>query len=461
MESNVKPLSRQSLRIGIVGAGFTGTAFAAELHRYAHQPLSIYLFEKTGVFAAGSAYGSPYPHHLLNARACDMSAFEDDPLHFVKWLSDNPTAKTLLDDSLPVAEQFVPRLLYRDYLLSLLSQIKSSEGHVELNLESTEIISVCSDENQITVKRHDGSVITLDKLVIATGNQPPNELPFHVPSKINCIKNPWNYTAIKHIATDDPVLIIGTGLSMIDVVLTLHHQGHRGKIITVSRHGLLPLPHTLTHATTSINEAEIPTDMRALMKWLRSRASAEMAAGGDWRAIINGLRARIPAIWQSASTQNKEKFLRHLLPYWNIHRHRVHPQLVELLESLIEQDQLEIIAGRVISAEEDEVIVRVRHSNDTRRISTKWLINCMGPSQHAMLQAPLIAGLMREGYATPDELKMGLKANSLGALNQNQDSSRHLYSLGPILQGQYWESLAVPEIRKQNQALVKHLLDIK
>lgn len=326
-------MSETPLRIGIVGAGFSGAALAAQLHRNSRKPIDIVLFDKTGTFGCGDAYRTPYPHHLLNVRAQDMSVFEQEQWHFVEWLTHSNFAKPFLDPQQPVAEQFVPRLVYGSYLQEMLQQIQAqSPTFTRLEFEPSEVIDLQLKHDTVCLKQKNQKETIVDKVILALGNNPPTTFPFPVSPEIVAIRNPWDYTALSQIKSTEPVLIVGTGLSMIDAVLTLQHQQHQGKIYALSRHGLLPLSHADVKVPFVLLQEELPTEMRQLARHLRGTIQHYVESGGDWRSVINALRQYIPALWNQAHQQGKRQFLRHVLPYWNVHRHRVHHQIAVLLE---------------------------------------------------------------------------------------------------------------------------------
>ncbi|EKD71922.1 MAG: beta-lactamase protein [uncultured bacterium] len=450
------------LKIGIVGAGFTGTLIAALLNQLSHDVLEIYLFEKSGCFGAGAAYITPFPHHLLNARAKDMSAFEESPTHFIEWLEADSIAKKYLDSMMPTGEQFVPRFLYRRYLQHLIDDIRLATQHKTiLKLIHAEVIDAKIIDNKIALQLQDGGEIYVDKVVLATGNHPQISFPFPVSADVNTIANPWDYEAVQRIGAMDSVFIVGTGLSMIDVVLTLHYQHHQGRIHALSRHGLLPLPHAETSTHADVTHDNLPKNLRQLTKYLRKKSLHLIGNGGDWRTVVNALRPQVPLIWQNVNENDKQRFMRHLLPYWNIHRHRVHAKLDETLGNLRDAGQLKIYSGRVLSVDHGIATIKHRRTNHVQQIKVDWLVNCMGPSIHsAQTYHPLLTSLVEKGLVTLDSLNMGFVVSANGALKHANGNINHLfYTLGPTVQGTYWESVAVPEIRKQGLIVAKQLLE--
>lgn len=434
------------LKIAIIGAGFSGTALVEALRRSTKTPLDIYLYEKTGKFAAGDAYRTPFPYHLLNARAEDMSAIEDEPAHFVDWLQR--TGKQH-DKELPPGWQFVPRLWYHQYLSDLLA---ANRELVNVHCIPQEVIDIELSPSGAHIVSHDKTTQHVDKVVLAIGNNPPARLPFPVPETVNYIANPWEYTALKNIPAEQPVLIVGTGLSMVDAILSLHDQQHRGCVTAVSRHGLLPLPHQNGRvASMSVKLEDYPQDLRSLVKQVRREAKTMMDAGGDWRSLVNALRPLIPDLWRRAEITDKRRFLRHVLPYWNIHRHRLHHKLHHLLSEMQAQGQLEILAGRIQHMQQDYAVLRLRHSGVQRKLPVKHIINCIGSSNEPTTQ-PLMHALHQRGVMQIDELRLGMRADT------SHKAAPQCYVLGPPMRGEVWESIAVPEIRKQCKLLANVLL---
>lgn len=451
---------RLPLKIGVIGAGFSGAAAVAALHETVDFPLEIILCDKSGCFGAGDAYRSPFPFHLLNARARDMSALETKPEHFVAWLKTSLQAKKYLDHTQPIGDQFVPRLLYGEYLNELLQTIAARPSHVSLQFEHAEVIDILPKQHGTLLLFSDQRQVIVDKVILALGNGAPLSFSFPITAETRCITNPWDYTAPQQIAKDDPVLIVGTGLSMIDAVLTLTHQHHTGKIYAVSRHGLLPLPHADLKVPFFSMREHLPHSLRLLTKYVRTQSQCHIEAGGDWRSVINAVRTYVPSLWAEASVVEKKRFLRHLLPYWNIHRHRVHAKVAELLNHLAAEQQLTVMSGRLLAVEAERAHIQLRHTHERVALNIKWLINCMGPplTINAAHQ-PLVQALIKRGMATLDTLNLGFDTSAVGELKiQSGESSSRFYLLGPYRKGAALETVAVPEIRQQCDLLAKHIV---
>lgn len=454
-------MKRQPRKIAIVGAGFTGVALAGALHRYAEEPISIYLYEKTGEFGAGDAYRTPFPYHLLNARVSDMSALEDDAGHFLDWINSHPEAHQYLEADSPLPRQFVPRILYFQYLGSMLDDIrKDKNGLVSLQTQTAEVVDVLPEVGGTRVVLKDGSSELVDEVVLALGNNPPANFPFATPAGVTAINNPWDYTALKDIPSNDPVMIVGTGLSMVDAVMTLYQQKHQGKIYAVSRRGLIPLPHTENCVSIAFDCASLPEQIVPLTRAVRKACDDLVEQGGDWRNIIHQMRLSLVDTWLRLNEKSKKQFLRHVLPYWNIHRHRVHEKLHGLLIDLQKKGQLEIIAGRIQGFTGDHVTVKQRLTSQILEFPVKHVINCMGSSfDYALNQQPLLSSMYKRDMISLDDLRLGLAVTpEFQLIKKSGEPLQACYTLGPPMRGELWECIAVPEIRKQCKELASILL---
>jgi uncharacterized NAD(P)/FAD-binding protein YdhS len=452
MSSQKKPL-----RVGIVGAGFTGTALAAQLQRLSPDPIDIILCDKSGRFGAGPAYSTPFLHHLLNVRVQDMSAFEDDLDHFSHWLSKQKDKHVHLDAKVPLSQQFVPRNFYYDYLQDLIKSMPSA------TFVAAEVVDIELKDKQLSLLLHGQRRIDVDKVVLALGNPPPVSFPFPVSDDIHCIHHPWDYTAVNSIGKHDPVLIVGSGLSMIDAVLTLHHQQHCGPINVVSRHGLLPLPHADSRSVNFFDAKQMSSTLRGLAKQIRLVSKSHMQEGGDWRSVMNALRSLTPSLWGELSLGDKKRFLRHVLPYWNVHRHRVHTAIMEKLDQLSRDGQLNVYGARVLEVAAGKAKISQRHVRQVADIPVTWLVNCMGPAQYMQAgHQPLLAALLDRQVVKLDPLKLGFAiAPSCALIDSQGVVSERLYALGASTKGELWEINAVPDLRRQIFALSRHLLAMK
>lgn len=448
------------LHIVIVGAGFTGSALAANLYRYRNQPLQVTLIEKRLKFGLGEAYSTPFLYHLLNVRVKDMSAFEENLGDFTAWVLHNKKNTAYLDPKIPLEDQFVPRLWYGEYLQDLLKKMQN-DAAFQLQLEQGEAINVRNDGLFSVVDLDNGKQIKADKVVFALGNGAPAKFSSAFTEEVHCLQNPWDFKAPAQIEKNASVMIVGTGLSMIDTVLTLYHQGHKGKIYALSRRGLVPLRHTQWQGLEKLEDEALPQQIKPLFSQLREITKKKAKQGTDWRFVINGFRLQFPALWKNANNTEKKRFLRHVLPYWNIHRHRVHDGIADLLENLEKKGQLNIISGRILHAEKNVLTIKQRTQKNPINYPVDWLINCMGPSMQLDTQNLLVKSLLQNNLATLDALNLGfLISENFAFIDSSGKLSTQYYSLGPPTKGVNWTCTSVPEIRRSCTHLAKHLLAI-
>ena len=406
--------------MAIIGAGASGVLVAAHVRRAAPS-LRVAIVDAGARAARGLAYGTPYGAHLLNVPAGRMSAFVDDPDHFTRWLGAPPSV-------------FAPRSRYGEYLAQVLD-----ESGAEKILGSA--VGLTPSWN---VHLHDGRVLAARTVVLALGNlAPADPLKLGDAAPPNYLRDPWAPGAAQGLAPDAEILIIGTGLTMIDLVLALRAEGHRGVVHAISRRGLVPHAHAPAKQPPAPRPLPPAPSPLAMLRWIR-----EQSEHGDWRAVIDALRPHTTKIWQSWTLAQRDSFLRHARVFWDVHRHRAAPEVAAEVEKLRRQGILNIHAGRVIAIHENGDVV-----TDKRTFHVARVINCTGPaSDYATLDLPLVAQLRRAGWLVPDPLRLGIETDADGRLAPG------LFTIGPLRRPALWESTAIPEIREQAAALAKVVL---
>ena len=206
-----------------------------------------------------------------------------------------------------------------------------------------------------------------------------------------------------------------------------------------------------------INADEVPfgAGVAHLLRWLRARAEQTQACGRDWRSVIDGLRPCISDIWRKLPTSERRRFLRHARPWWDIHRHRMAPQVAMRIVHTLAEDQLKIIAGKITSLVADDkestVHYRRRGTEQIETMQVAAILDCTGISSSPLHSPnPLVRDLLSRGMTHPDPLELGLDVTECCALiNQSGRVSQRLFAVGPITRGRFWEIMAVPDIRVQ------------
>jgi len=444
-------------RIVIVGGGFTGAMMSVQLLRRADPEVSIVLVERTSLLGRGVAYGTQFDGHLLNVRANNMSAYPDDPDHFVNWAKQNYSSSVR-------PSHFLPRPAYGRYIASQLWEAAQSHaGKIRFVQDEALSLTRVSGVNKILLAG--GQTIVADKVVLALGNFAPGDLrlPGKAPDSCRHVANPWSGTTRFDTSPDSSVLLVGSGLTAVDTAIELRARGFEGTIHILSRRGLLPQSHRIAAPFPAFWNCRSPRTVRGLLQLIRQQAKVAQTQGSDWRAVIDSLRPVTQEIWRTLPRTEQQRFLRHLRTYWDVHRHRIAGRVAEQLARQLRSGKIQRHAGRITDYRENaggvEVTYRDRKSGMLANLCVGRVINCTGPeSDYRRAGSPLLTDLIEKGLARPDGLSLGVDVADDGALVDAQGMpSDFLYALGPLRKGVLWESIAVPELRVQISNLAKLL----
>jgi len=443
-------------RVIIIGGGASGVLLACHLLRDPTVALTVTLIEKRSSVGQGVAYSTANPDHVLNVRAGNMSAFADDPDHFWRWLIDQRESERQRCAD-PFC--FAPRRLYGRYIAGLIAPLRNPERAGRLEIVQGECVDVRVSPSDVIATLADGSELAGDIGVLATGHETPAS------DCASCFAQPWTSPVEAGIAKDAPVLILGTGLTMVDYVLALQHAGHQGPITAMSRRGLLPHVHRRT-APVRIEAAEVPfgADAATLLRWLRQRASLIKADGGDWRSVIDAVRPHTQKLWQALPLASRRRFLQHARAWWDVHRHRMAPEIELRLRDLIARQRLTIVAGKVCFLETSgpRTLVHYRrrgeHAIDTLEVAK--IVECRGIVTNPLDTGnPVLLSLFRQGRLRADPLRIGIDVTDDGAIvDQSGVPAERLFAIGPLTRAAFWEIVAVPDIRVQCAELASRIL---
>ena len=448
--------------IAIVGAGFCGTTVAINLLRASPATVRrVLLIERVERQIGGVAYSTGSASHTLNVPAGRMSAFEDDPDDFLRFVRAAEPSLT--------GGSFVPRRSYGEYLAARLDEARRASDLPLLRVAG-EVVGIAEGAEAVTLALADGRLLVADRVVLAIGNFPPSDPPANGDGfyrSLRYARDPWSPDALEGDRRED-VLLLGTGLTMCDVALALRDLDHRGRIHAVSRRGLLPQPHRVSaapppHLDAPEDLAEWPTTALGMLRGMRREVRGKAAEAVDWREVVTSIRDDTPALWRRMSTEERRRFLHRLRPYWETHRHRSSPETAFGVETLIAAGALDVIAGRVDSYVEDDdgVVVTIfrRGSRGTEELRVGKVINCTGPDTDlARVDVPLVRSLRESGLVRPDELGLGLDTDDDGRLlDREGHASRLLFLVGPLRKGLLWENTAVPELRVEARRMAELL----
>lgn len=435
--------SVRSAPVAIIGGGFAGTMLGAQLARRGIESLLIDGSDRLG---RGTAFSTGQPVHLLNIPAERMSAWPEEPADFARLVEKRGGAAT----------DYVERRIYGDYLGEILDRAIAGG---EVRVVETDALDAKRVGGTWHVALADGTTVETGSLVLAIGNQQPGVPKILEAAGERFVADPWGPSAIQAVAelaaSGGDALILGTGLTMVDLALSLDWAGHRGRIVAMSRHGLLPRSHVHSEAPKlEVDPDDVPLgDLRPLARWLRARA-----AQGGWRNAVDSLRPHSHRIWASLGLAQRRRFMRHARAWWDVHRHRIAPHVAETIAGMIGEGRLEVMAARVVDVEADGDGLRVRYrrrgSEKVNELRAGFAFNCTGPL-HAMSDTrnPLLRSLLDSGAAKPDQLDIGVAVDEQARVV----GSDRLWALGALTKGRYWEIIAVPDIRGQVAAVAQDI----
>jgi uncharacterized NAD(P)/FAD-binding protein YdhS len=443
--------------VAVIGGGFSGVAVAAQLLRRG-RPVRVLLVNRFGPLGRGVAYRTRIETHVLNVPAAGMSALPEEPEHFLRWAQGRNGAVA--------PDTFVSRRIYGEYLESVLRESESAAGPAALERVVGEVLDAAADRGCVSLTFADGSRRQADRVVLALGNYSPANpavegSEFYASDRY--VRDPWIRGSLDVVRPGETVLMLGTGLTTLDITLDLAGRGVALPLRAVSRHGLLPQPHAPSRMGSEPPPEllELPTTARGLFGAVRR---ASRAPGADWRGVIGALRSATPGIWEELYLAERSRFLRHVRPYWDVHRHRAAPATWQSIDRMRRSGEFQVRAGRVVRYETTpdgvRVLVRPRGQSKLEAIFVDRVVNCTGPSSDvARIGDPLLDALCRRGLAVPDPLRLGLEvSDDLALLAADGRPSERLFLVGPLLKARFWEATAVPELRRHARAVAERLL---
>jgi uncharacterized NAD(P)/FAD-binding protein YdhS len=449
--------------VAVVGGGFSGTMAAVNLARLGGRPLRVVVVNRGHPFGRGVAYGTRRPEHLLNVAARNMSALPDHPSHFVDWLRTRAEYADAPDAAL--RETFLPRRVYGDYLRGLaLAYLHPVEPRpVRVEAVDDEAVDVTPGGRVVLAG---GGAVEADRVLLATGNQPPGPLPsaagpFRHPAYHD---NPWAGWDGRPPDAGGDVVLIGTGLTAVDVFLTLAEAGWRGTVHAVSRNGLLPLSHF-----RGVEYADFPPPhpealgLAGLAAEVERHCGLLRARGANPAIAVDKLRPHTQRVWQAFSADEKREFLRRYAGRWNVTRHRVPEAVHARVAEAVAAGTFRVVTGRVCELADGGGRVRVTVEADgggRTALDGALVVNCTGPQAcFSATDTPLFRNLLARGLVRVDALDMGVEVDGdFAVVGRDGGRSRLLYAIGPLLRGTLWETTAVPELRGQAMRVAQTLL---
>jgi len=461
--SPIRDFDRNPLRIAICGGGASGVLLLNALRRHAQRGVQVSIIEPRDRLGGGVAYSTDSKLHLLNVPAGNMSTGPNAQDAFLQWLRAE-RSRAPWNWS---AGDFAPRALFGEFLRSLADKADSAPN-LQLSWLRTMADSLAPIRGGWEIVLAHGAPIQADVVVLAMGNETPAPIGEHLmpQERSFVINDPWDRESKAEIPSNAPVMLLGTGLTAVDVAVELlAKRGHTGQIIAVSRRGLLPRPQGAAvavppHVVRYLQSASI----RDIVRLVKQYATQD-SSGSRLRGIIKELRRLAPSIWARSTPRERQRFMRHLKPYWDVYRHRVAPAIHRRITAALASGQLKVVRGRMEAIEclreQGAVRVSIRQPHGKLSLEVARVVNCTGPRSDPALSAnPLLQSLVGDGVARADSLGLGLATDDRSrVIGANGAAHADLFALGALSRGARFETTAIPEISEQVDIVARQILE--
>jgi uncharacterized NAD(P)/FAD-binding protein YdhS len=452
--------------VAILGGGFSGVMTAVNLARLSERPLYVTLINSHRPTGRGTAFGTRRMEHLLNVAARNMSAFSFKPDHFLQWLRTRSEYDTVREVEL--RERFIPRMVYGDYLRGLMLQNLQSPAEstpVQTAFIESEAVDVEPEGDGAKIHLSDGNVVSAERVVLAVGNERPADLPGcpELHDHPAWTGNPWQAWENRLPDSDGTVVLLGTGLTTVDAIITLRAMGWQGVVHAVSRNGWLPQSHF-----RGIEYPDFPPKgvdlaglgLKELIALLEEHCARLRELGTNPAIVVDKLRSQTQRIWQNLKLEDRQEFVRRHAARWNVLRHRIPPEIHSQVTTAQLTGQLQVHRATIEGVEAHGDQVRV-HLGGGKNLTGDLVINATGPqTKFSDTSSPLLRNLLRRGVVTPDDMDMGIRVRpDHTVVGGDGKRSKFMLALGPLLRGSLWETTAVPELRDQARRVAETVLN--
>lgn len=454
------------LRVAVVGGGCSGALFCVQLAREARVPVAIEIIEPRSTLGTGVAYSTRDPAHRVNVPAAKMTAFREHPEHFVEWMRQQGEPADDPEAWCSSGHVFPQRSIFGRYVASLVETARRSHAGVSIEHVRDSAIAI-EHRNGVYVLRLAGGGERVADLLVLAATHPsvttPRVIALALGEDALVIRDLWNDDAFNTIAQSCSVLILGTALSMADAVASLDRRGHKGKIIAVSRRGLLSRAHAKDPTPTTEYLARVPTpsSARKLLRAVRVAVASAERAGHCWQAVLDEARACAPRLWGALTLNERLRFLRHVRAYWDAHRYRVAPQVNAAIQLKLASGSLEVLAGSVLSVRRRDdrldVTLRPRRAPQGAEIcrTVDVIVVTTGPDHSAVIERnPAYAALARERLIRADPTGLGIEVDELSrAVGADGCGNTTLFVAGPLARGRFGELMGFPQLAEHAEAV--------
>ncbi len=444
----------------IVGGGFCGAAVALHLLRD-HPGLAadIVVVEPRARLGAGLAYGTADPEHRVNVAASRMSPFPEAPDHFDAWLRAQGDPAADPASVLPDGRLFPRRAAFGRYVAETLAAHAGAGGAPALRHLRDHATAARADSAGVEVTLEHGATVRGDVLVLAVGHTAP-DLPAALSGlrgSAGLVADPWDTARLDAIDREAEFLVVGTGLTACDVVASLRARGQSGRITMVSRRGLLPRARTTLPVTSfGTFDADPETTALGLLRRVRRAVADAAAQGRPWEDVIAALREQARTVWNALPIPQRCRLLRHLRPFWDVHRFQCAPQIDALLHRERAAGRVVVRAATPLASRLDAdgtpvVTLRPRGTTTTAEHRFGAVVSCVGPGHRSVVATnPVLRALHEAGVLDADPLALGIAVDRQSrVLGADGAANPRVFVAGPLARGQHGELMGLPQVSTQ------------
>lgn len=450
----------------IVGGGFTGAVFAIHLARTARRPLDIVICEPREELGLGLAYGVTEPDWRINVPSDRMNIFDDDKTHFTRWLQRSGELDRDFAAAVDGGDLYPRRYAFGAYMADTLAAAAAANpAGCTIRHRRARVENIERRKTGFALTLDDGASVNSDRIAICTSHGAP-AFPWPLDDATqdhpHLVLNPWDANRLDGLPADAETLIIGTGLTMADVVMALRARGVNGRITALSRRGLLPQNHGVFDDDESLlRGADSPRTARALLRLARARVAEQIAQGRGWHPAVDAVRRALPTVWGALPLEEKQKAVRRLRPFWDTHRFRIAPQVGAAIAQERASGDLTIRRGhlRALRREGDRLVAEIDERGGATALSVDAVVSCLGPDHDLRRSATGgVRALIEKGLVEPDALRLGLACDEqCRAIDVHGRPQSDLLIVGPLSRATFGEMMGVPELANQAAALAQRL----
>ena len=459
------------VHVVVIGGGLAGAAFTLHLLRDHDPAVRITLIEPAATLGAGLAYGTTDPVHRANVAAARMSLFPELPDHFDAWLRAQGMPEADPEGVLPDGRLFPQRALFGQYVHGTL-QAAIGAARAEFRHLRQRAVAALPAAHGFSVRLEDGESLQADRLVLGVSHTAPDLPRFlhRLAGDARLVADPWRPGALDPLPGDGEVLVVGTGLTGCDVIASLRARGHRGRIVAVSRRGLLPRPRTMQPVSGygSFDQPAADTTL-ALLRRVRGAVADAARLGRPWEDVIDALRTQGRVVWGSLPVAERRRLLRHLRPFWDVHRYQSAPQIDRVVRGELANGGLRLLAATPLSAEAAgaastaglHVVLHPRGTPAASRISLEVasIVNCTGPGHRSVIERnPVLRTLHEAGALEADPLALGISVDQHSRVIRSGGGAwQDLFVVGPLARGTHGELMGLPQVSNQPREVAADL----